>query len=120
MDGTGVTGGGRKTTDPTRSARPSPPAFSSGFWPRRLKVQTIGVAVVGVPAILLASTASAPALASIVGVASVDLAYSFVRMLAAYLLSVLFAYSYGYLAASSRTGERVLIPILDILQSVPI
>ena len=52
--------------------------------------------------------------------ASLDLGASFVRMLLAYLLSLAFALAYGYYAATSRTGERILIPILDILQSVPI
>ncbi len=42
------------------------------------------------------------------------------RMLAAYLLSLLFTLIYGYLAARSRTAERVLMPLLDVLQSVPI
>jgi NitT/TauT family transport system permease protein len=52
--------------------------------------------------------------------ASVDVFYSFLRMVAAYALSLGFALAYGYYAATRRTGERVMIPILDILQSVPI
>ena len=52
--------------------------------------------------------------------ATVDVTYSFIRMSAAYLLSLAFALSYGYYAAVHRGGERVMIPILDILQSVPI
>jgi NitT/TauT family transport system permease protein len=52
--------------------------------------------------------------------ASVDVSYSFLRMLAAYGLSLAFALAYGYYAATRRTGERVMIPILDILQSIPI
>jgi NitT/TauT family transport system permease protein len=52
--------------------------------------------------------------------AVVDLGFSFTRMLVAYLLSLGFALLYGYVAASNRVGERVMIPILDILQSVPI
>lgn len=42
------------------------------------------------------------------------------RMLAAYLLSLLFSLFYGRAAANSRRAERVLIPLLDVLQSVPI
>ncbi len=42
------------------------------------------------------------------------------RMLAAYLLSLLFSLVYGYFAARNRTAERVLMPLLDVLQSVPI
>ncbi len=52
--------------------------------------------------------------------ASVDVTYSFVRMVAAYALSLVFALGYGYYAATRRTSERVMIPVLDILQSVPI
>jgi len=52
--------------------------------------------------------------------ASVDVAYSFLRMSAAYFLSLAFALSYGYYASAHRTGERIMIPVLDILQSVPI
>ncbi len=63
---------------------------------------------------------TAAGLASYLPTATVDVSYSFLRMSAAYLLSLAFALSYGYYAAAHRTGERVMIPILDILQSVPI
>jgi NitT/TauT family transport system permease protein len=53
-------------------------------------------------------------------VALVDMGASFTRMLVAYVLSLGFALGYGYYAAIHRPAERVLIPILDILQSVPI
>jgi NitT/TauT family transport system permease protein len=42
------------------------------------------------------------------------------RMFAAILLSLLFTFSYATLAAKSRRAEIVLIPLLDVLQSVPI
>jgi NitT/TauT family transport system permease protein len=42
------------------------------------------------------------------------------RMSAAYLLSLTFSLGYGYLAARNRLAERWLMPLLDILQSVPI
>ncbi len=42
------------------------------------------------------------------------------RMLAAMSLSLVFTLTYATLAAKSRRAEQVLIPILDILQSVPI
>jgi NitT/TauT family transport system permease protein len=47
-------------------------------------------------------------------------AYSVARMAAAYALSLVFSLAYGYLAAYNRRAERVLLPLLDILQSVPI
>lgn len=42
------------------------------------------------------------------------------RMTAAYFLSLLFSLFYGYAAAYNRTARIVLMPLLDILQSVPI
>ena len=42
------------------------------------------------------------------------------RMLAAMVASLVFTLSYGTLAAKSRRAEKVLVPILDILQSVPV
>jgi NitT/TauT family transport system permease protein len=42
------------------------------------------------------------------------------RMLAALALSLLFTFTYATLAAKSRRAELLLIPLLDILQSVPI
>jgi NitT/TauT family transport system permease protein len=42
------------------------------------------------------------------------------RMLAALALSLLFTLSHGTLAAKSARAGRLLIPVLDILQSVPI
>ena len=41
-------------------------------------------------------------------------------MSAAYLLSLLFSLFYGYAAARNRTARTVLMPLLDVLQSVPI
>src|ERR1700709_54233 len=42
------------------------------------------------------------------------------RMLAAIVCSIIFTFIYSALAAKSRRAEMVLIPLLDILQSVPI
>ncbi len=41
------------------------------------------------------------------------------RMLAALVLSLLFTFTYATLAAKSRRAELLLLPLLDILQSVP-
>src|SRR5215468_3602307 len=45
---------------------------------------------------------------------------SIVRMAAAYFLSLLFALWYGRAAARNPRFEHVLMPLLDVLQSVPI
>ncbi|HZB93407.1 MAG TPA: ABC transporter permease subunit [Stellaceae bacterium] len=42
------------------------------------------------------------------------------RMLAAMAASLVFTFTYATLAAKSRRAEMVLVPILDVLQSVPI
>ena len=42
------------------------------------------------------------------------------RMLAAIIASLVFTFTYATLAAKSRRAEMVLIPILDVLQSVPV
>jgi NitT/TauT family transport system permease protein len=42
------------------------------------------------------------------------------RMLAAMVASLVFTVTYGTLAAKSRRAELVLVPLLDILQSVPV
>lgn len=45
---------------------------------------------------------------------------STLRMFIALGASLMFTFVYGYIAAKSRRAERVLIPLLDILQSVPV
>jgi len=45
---------------------------------------------------------------------------SVVRMAAAYVLSLAFSLVYGRLSASGPWAERLLLPLLDILQSIPI
>jgi NitT/TauT family transport system permease protein len=45
---------------------------------------------------------------------------STLRMFIALAASFAFTFVYGYAAACSRYAERVLIPLLDILQSVPV
>ena len=46
--------------------------------------------------------------------------YSIVRIFLAYLLSLVFAISYGYLAAYNKRVESFMIAALDILQSIPV
>lgn len=42
------------------------------------------------------------------------------RMAIAYLISLAFTLVYGYTAARNRTARTIMLPLLDILQSVPI
>src|SRR5437879_12691985 len=46
--------------------------------------------------------------------------YSLMRGVLALLISSLFALGFGWAAARSRAAERVLLPLLDILQSIPV
>jgi NitT/TauT family transport system permease protein len=46
--------------------------------------------------------------------------YSVVRISIAYLLSLIFAVAYGYLAAYNPRVEAGMIAVLDILQSIPV
>jgi NitT/TauT family transport system permease protein len=46
--------------------------------------------------------------------------YSLVRISVAYAISLVFALAYGYIAASSRRAEIIMVPLLDILQSIPV
>ncbi len=46
--------------------------------------------------------------------------YSLARGVLALVISYLFALSFGWAAAKSRAGERLLLPLLDILQSIPV
>ncbi len=46
--------------------------------------------------------------------------YSLLRITIAYGLSLLFALVYGYIAAYNARAERFMIPLLDVLQSIPV
>jgi len=46
--------------------------------------------------------------------------YSLGRMSVAYFFSLIFSIIYGYIAAYNKKAEVLLIPLLDVLQSVPI
>jgi NitT/TauT family transport system permease protein len=46
--------------------------------------------------------------------------YSVVRLSLAYALSLVFAISYGYIAAHNPRAEKIMLPLLDVLQSIPV
>src|SRR5271166_2435430 len=45
---------------------------------------------------------------------------SLLRITIAYLLSLVFTLAYGYTAAYNPKAERFMIPLLDVLQSIPV
>ena len=96
---------------PSSVALPSAARSAAIYVALPLLATVFAVATVGI---------SLGGLASYLPTAAVDVFYSFLRMSAAYGLSLGFALAYGYYAATHRPGERVMIPILDILQSIPI
>jgi len=46
--------------------------------------------------------------------------YSLLRITIAYLFSLAFTLVYGYIAAYNPRAERYMIPLLDVLQSIPV
>src|SRR5579871_5500423 len=46
--------------------------------------------------------------------------YSLLRITLAYLLSLAFTLVYGYVAAYNPRAEKFMIPLLDVLQSIPV
>jgi NitT/TauT family transport system permease protein len=46
--------------------------------------------------------------------------YSLLRIVVAYICSLTFAVAYGYIAAYNEKAERIMVPALDILQSIPV
>jgi NitT/TauT family transport system permease protein len=96
---------------------------------RLLPDLTVLIGVLALVAVLAALSAGVtapfgPGHAPSVSTDPVNLPYyagrSLLRMFAALAASTLFALTYGCAAAKSRRAERVLIPLLDILQSVPV
>ncbi len=46
--------------------------------------------------------------------------YSLLRIMVAYVCSLAFTLVYGYIAAYNARAERFMIPLLDVLQSIPV
>ncbi len=89
----------------------------------------IGLAVVLLIYAIVKVAASAkvplhPGAATTISTAPSELPYyaarSLLRMFIALFFSFTFSFGYAYLAARNRRARRVLIPALDILQSVPV
>ncbi len=59
-------------------------------------------------------------ISSSIGALPLYACYSIVRMAIAYMLSLAFAVSYGYIAAYNPRIEPLMVAVLDILQSIPV
>ncbi len=106
----------------------SPPAVGRAFLPNIFDLAAL-ILVIGALVLFVygAQETTAPIAALDLVPVSLDPANlpeyalrTILRMLAALVFSLLFTLVYATLAAKSRRAEMVLIPILDILQSVPI
>lgn len=102
-----------------KPAFPPKPAFSIGD----------GVILLGLAAFLYGGVRLAFDAPSVVSGPEISLAPSALpwyallsvgRMAIAYFLSLLFSLFYGYAAARNPGARKVLLPVLDVLQSVPI
>jgi NitT/TauT family transport system permease protein len=49
-----------------------------------------------------------------------DTAFSWIRMSLALVLSIIFSWAVGIAAARNKTANAIIIPVLDVLQSIPI
>jgi len=105
----------------TRGAAEPPPAYSA--WIDALLLLGLAALIGGVAA--LARRWEAPLRPTV----EIDLspwalpgytALSLARGIAAYILSLLFTLIYGTIAAHNRRAERVMIPVIDILQGIPV
>lgn len=81
-------------------------------WFRFLAVALI---VAGIAAAVISPQAAANALQL-----PLFAAFSTTRMVIAYLFSLVFALAYGYTAATNKRASVVMLPVLDVLQSIPI
>jgi NitT/TauT family transport system permease protein len=99
---------------PRRTGSPKVPKIPLDW---RTATTLIGVSL---PVVVGFSVAPAGAVTGYLPQAAYDLLLSFTRMVLAYGLSLGFSLGYGYLSAANRPAERLMIPTLDILQSVPI
>jgi len=95
--------------------------------PRRslpVDLSLITVLAVVVVAVLLGSAHlrpyNAPELDPRPALLPLYLLFSLTRLVVAYIVAVLLALGIGHLAARSTLARRVILPILDVLQSVPI
>lgn len=87
----------------------------------------VGAIVVAIVSLIIAFASHAPHIINETGGISLSYTklpeyalFSWLRMVAAYTLSFVFTLAYAYTAAYNKRAERFLIPLLDILQSIPV
>ena len=107
----------------------TPPGRRAGHQLRRFGGIDLLVLLAFIAGVAFLVTAAARWTAPLTPVVSIDLSpavlplyagYSLLRMILGYLLSLIFTLVYGHIAATNRRAEIVMVPVLDILQSIPI
>ena len=101
---------------------PRPPTAARAWWLDLLLVLTIAAILYAV--VLLAAQWVRPVSSTAIDLSPAALPlyalFSTLRMAVAYGIALAFSLLYARLAIASRSAERILIPLLDILQSIPI
>lgn len=99
--------------------------------PKRIKISVIDIGIILFLFAFIYGFVSAakewtevPTYAVNISLSPINLPYyawlSLLRQFLAYLLSLVFSISYGYIASHNRTLEPIMIALLDILQSIPV
>jgi len=116
-------------TGPRDTFKETPPSRRRAHAPRRFGFIDLLVFLALISAIAFLVTAAARWAAPLTPAVKIDLSptvlplyagYSLLRMILGYLLSLSFTLVYGHIAATNHRAETVMVPILDILQSIPI
>src|SRR4051794_17918719 len=106
-----------------RGARVNLRHVRHGSWIDLLLILGVAGVLFGLADLLGQATAAHRPVAAI-GLSAAELPrytfYSLTRGLVAYALSLAFTLAYAYWAAKDPVAERVLIPLLDVLQSIPV
>lgn len=114
---------------PRDTFKETPSSRRRAHAPRRFGFIDLLVFLALISAIAFLVTAAARWAAPLTPAVKIDLSptvlplyagYSLLRMILGYLLSLIFTLVYGHIAATHRRAETVMVPILDILQSIPI
>ncbi len=114
---------GRTTAEPTEALVRHPGKPRRFGWIDLAVILVVLALITGL--VLAASRWTAPLTPAV----SIDLSptalpayagYSLLRMALGYLLSLVFTLIYGHVAATRLRAELVMLPLLDILQSIPI
>ncbi len=90
------------------------------IWHRLFSAFLIPFIVLLVATLILGGTHFAPATTAQTGTLTAALGASIVRLLVAYVISLLIGVPLGFIAEGNRSGEAFLLPVYDVLESIPV